>query len=197
MSGRRARVCTGVALTLGSYLGVRLERLERLDAAVASALTAATPRRGDAVVAVATDLGSSFGLAGVTTSLAVTGRRRAARRVAVAGSLAWLLAQGVKPVLGRARPYELGTSHRLVSPPAGSSWPSGHAAVATAMAAALTEATERRAAAALGVLAVGVGASRVAVGVHHISDVIAGAGVGLVAAAAGEELLDRLVPTRR
>jgi undecaprenyl-diphosphatase len=197
VSGWRARTLLGAALAVGSYLGVRTDRLGRLDAAVASALTAPVPRRGDPVVAVATDLGSSFGLAGVATSLALTGRRGAARRVAVAGGAAWLLAQGVKPALGRSRPYELGTSHRLVSPPAGSSWPSGHAAVATAMAAALTGEDERRAGAALGVLALGVGASRVAVGVHHASDVVAGVGVGLVAAAVGEALLERLVPTRR
>jgi len=197
VSGRRRHVLLGVLLAGGSYLGVRTARTDPFDAAVSSVLTSPLPRSSDAVVSVATDLGSSFGLAGVAAALAVTGRRRAARQVAVAGGVAWFLAQGIKPVLGRSRPYELGTSHRLVSPPAGSSWPSGHAAVATAMAAGLAAAGDRRAARALGLLAAGVGASRVAVGVHHASDVVAGVGAGLVAAAVGDALLERVPPTRR
>ncbi|MFU8840176.1 MAG: phosphatase PAP2 family protein [Nitriliruptoraceae bacterium] len=191
MTGRSQRALLGLALVTGSYLGVRGERLARLDAAVERRLTSPRPRPVDATVAVATDLGSSFGLAGVTTVLALIGRRRAAAQVGMAGALAWVLAQGVKPALGRTRPYERGTSHRLVSPPAGSSWPSGHAAVAAAMAAGLEQAGGRRAARVMAVLAAGVGASRVAVGVHHASDVVAGAGVGLCAASLGGELLAR------
>jgi undecaprenyl-diphosphatase len=182
----------GLGLVAGSYLGVRSEASARLDAAVERRLTSPRPRRSDATVAVATDLGSSFALAGVTVVLAASGRRRAARQVGTAGALAWVLAQGVKPALGRSRPYERGTSHRLVSPPAGSSWPSGHAAVATAMAAGLAQAEGRRAAGVMAVLAGGVATSRVAVGVHHASDVVAGAGVGLVAASLGAAVLERL-----
>lgn len=197
MTARRWRPLVGVGLVVGSYLGVRTGRLDRLDAAAEEALTSPRPRHLDPVVAVATDLGSSFGLAGVTTSLAVAGRRPAALRVAVAGGLAWALAQGVKPALGRARPYERGTSHRLVAPPAGSSWPSGHAAVAVAMAAALSDVSAPRAAAGMAVLAAGVGSSRVAVGVHHASDVVGGFGVGLVAASIGAAVLDRPAATTR
>ncbi|MFP4310824.1 MAG: phosphatase PAP2 family protein [Nitriliruptoraceae bacterium] len=197
MSGGIGRTATGLALAAASYLGVRSGRLDRFDATCQAVLASPMPRRFDPVVAVATDLGSSFGLAGVASVLAVAGRRRAAGRIGLAGGLAWVLAQGVKPALGRPRPYELGMSVRLVSPPAGSSWPSGHTAVTTAMAAGLAQAGGRRAATIMGVLAVGVGASRVAVGVHHATDVVAGAGVGLVAAALGDALLTRRRPPRR
>jgi membrane-associated phospholipid phosphatase len=197
VTGVTRRALVGVGLVAGSYLGVRNEALARLDAAVERRLTSPHPRPIDATVAVVTDLGSSFGLAGVTAVLAVTGRRRAARQVGTAGALAWLLAQGVKPALGRTRPYERGTSHRLVSPPAGSSWPSGHAAVAAAMAAGLSQAGGRRAAGVMTILAAGVATSRVAVGVHHASDVVAGAGVGLVAASLGGAMLERLPPRTR
>lgn len=197
MTGRSLRGLVGAGLVAGSYLAVRDGRLAALDAAVGAALTSPRPRRYDPVVAVATDLGSSFGLAGVAGVLGVTGRRRAAVQVAVAGGLAWGMAQGVKPALGRARPYELGTALRLVSTPAGSSWPSGHAAVAAAMAAGLLEADAPRAAAVMAGLAGGVGASRVAVGVHHASDVVAGIGVGLLAATLSGGVLARLAARRR
>lgn len=197
MTGRSVRALFGAGFVAGSYLAVRDGRLSGLDAAVGAALTSPRPRRCDPVVAVATDLGSSFGLAGVATVLAATGRRRAATQVAVAGALAWTLAQGIKPALGRTRPYELGTASRLVSPPAGSSWPSGHAAVAAAMAVGLGEAGAPRAAAVMSGLAGGVGASRVAVGVHHASDVVAGVGVGLVAASLSGGVLARVAARRR
>jgi membrane-associated phospholipid phosphatase len=172
----------GAALVVSSYLAIRTGATDAADRAVERWLTSVQHRRGDHVLAVATDLGSSFGLAGTATVLALTGRRMAATEVSAAGAAAWFLAQAVKPVLGRERPYELGTSARLVSPPAGSSWPSGHAAVGAAMAAALTTVGDRRLAVCAALGAVGIGASRIAVGVHHLSDVVAGLGVGVLAA---------------
>jgi membrane-associated phospholipid phosphatase len=180
------------ALVVGSYLAIRAGATDNVDRAVERWLTSVQHRRGDHVLAVATDLGSSFGLVGTAGVLALTGRRTAAIEVSAAGAAAWFLAQGVKPVLGRQRPYELGTSARLVSPPAGSSWPSGHAAVGSAMAVALTTVGDRRLALYAAGGAVGIGASRIAVGVHHLSDVVAGWGVGVLAASCTGAISRRL-----
>lgn len=180
------------ALVVGSYLAVRTGATEVADREIERRLTSVRHRRGDHVLVVATDLGSTFGLAGTATVLGMTGRRTAAVEVAAAGAAAWLLAQAVKPALGRQRPYELGSSARLVSPPAGSSWPSGHAAVVSAMAAALTTVGDRRLAAFAALGALGIGVSRVSVGVHHLSDVVAGWGVGVLAASGSAAVTRRL-----
>ncbi|MFO7961374.1 MAG: phosphatase PAP2 family protein [Nitriliruptoraceae bacterium] len=180
------------ALVLGSYLAVRSGATEVVDREVERRLTSVRHRRGDHVLVVATDLGSTFGLIGTSTVLALTGRRTAAAEVSAAGTAAWVLAQAVKPALGRPRPYELGSSVRLVSPPAGSSWPSGHAAVGAAMATALITLGDRRLALLAAAGAVGIGVSRISVGVHHLSDVVAGWGVGVLAAACSGAITRRL-----
>jgi membrane-associated phospholipid phosphatase len=185
------------AAVVGSYLAVRTGAADRADRGTERWLTSVRHRRGDRILVVATDLGSSFGLAGVTAALALLGRRTAAIEVGAAGGAAWLLAQGVKPALGRARPYELGTASRLVSPPAGSSWPSGHAAVGAAMATAIATVGDREVATAAAAGAVAIGASRIAVGVHHLSDVVAGLGVGVLAAAGASTVTRRLRVRRR
>lgn len=123
-----------------------------------------------------------YGLAGVAGTLAATRRPRLAVQVLLAGLTAWTGAQGIKPLLHRPRPYELGISPRLVAPPAGSSWPSGHAAVAAAMATTVLPQLPRRHRVTAVVVTAAVGVSRVRMGVHHLTDVIAGFGVGTVSA---------------
>ncbi|MEY3020518.1 MAG: hypothetical protein RLZZ272_1502 [Actinomycetota bacterium] len=173
-------------------------RGDELDRAVRDAVVRLRAEHGerlDPLVAVGTDLGSLYGLVGVAGAVAASGRRRGATRVLVAGSLAWGLAQAAKPLLGRARPYELdgeARAERLVAEPAGSSWPSGHAAVAAAMHEALSDElgpSGRRLTAAL---ALAVAVSRCYVGVHHATDVIGGHGIGILAG----RIARRLVPPR-
>jgi len=76
------------------------------------------------------------------------------------------------------RPYLTGAAERLVVRPAGTSWPSGHAAVAAALAATLGEGRGPAVRGLLTASAAAVGVSRVYVGVHHASDVVAGFGLG-------------------
>jgi membrane-associated phospholipid phosphatase len=175
-------------LTLGtvaaSYLAVRSGSGDRLDRAARDALARPLGRRADVTIGAVTDLGSIYGLVGIAGTLALTGRRRPALDAAVAGGAAWGVAQSLKPTMDRPRPYQVDAAARLVAVPAGSSWPSGHSAVAAATATSLSPhlgAVARLTSAAfVGTVAV----SRLYVGVHHLTDVVAGVAVGHLAARA-------------
>jgi undecaprenyl-diphosphatase len=167
-----------VAAIVVSGRAVRDGRAGRVDAEVRRRIEALRTPERDAFVRVATDLGSLYGVGVVAGSLASAGRPRLALRVGAAGATAWLLAQGAKPLLPRERPYQADGAERLVVEPAGSSWPSGHAAVAAAMAATIGEGRGPLVRVALGAVAAAVGVSRIYVGVHHASDVVAGLGIG-------------------
>jgi membrane-associated phospholipid phosphatase len=173
---------TAAALVGASASAVRTGRAAALDEPVrASLLGLRTPGR-DRIVRVATDAGSLYGLLAVAGLLELSGRSRRTGHLVAAGATAWVAAQAAKPLLPRERPYESGSSERLVVRPAGASWPSGHAAVAAAMADVLGRGRGPLARGALGAAALAVGLSRVYVGVHHASDVIAGHGVGRLSA---------------
>jgi membrane-associated phospholipid phosphatase len=184
----RIRTVVGLAALLGSALAVRDGRADAVDAAArARAAALRTPAR-DAVVRVVTDAGSLYGVGVVAGGLAVLGAGTRAAAVARAGALAWTAAQAAKPLLPRTRPYERDEAERLVVEPAGTSWPSGHAAVAAAVADVLARGSGPVTGTVLAAAAVGVAASRVYVGVHHLSDTVAGLGVGLLSS----RLLDRV-----
>lgn len=138
-------------------------------------------RRLDRAVVGTTDLGSLYGVAGIAAVLAATGRRRTAADVLGVGAVAWNLAQASKTRVRRQRPYEASGVRRLIRPPTGSSFPSGHATVGTAVMAVLAEQARspaaRRAFDATGAY---VALSRVYAGVHYPTDVAGGAGLGLL-----------------
>lgn len=173
-----------LAVVTGSYVAVRVGVAASVDRPTSDLLAQGHGRRIDPVVAGLTDLGSIYGMAGIATTLVLTGRRTAGRDVATAGVIAWVAAQGIKPLLHRARPYETGVARRRVAPPAGSSWPSGHAAVAASTAAVLAPRLTPAGRLATAVGAALIGVSRLHVGVHHATDVAAGFGVGSLSAAA-------------
>ena len=92
----------------------------------------------------------------------------------------------VKRLIGRARPVHFAEHGTLYFSPNFLDWsfqsfPSGHATTAFALAAVLGFLAPRWFYVAM-VFAVGIGFSRVAVGMHYPSDVIAGALVGLIGA---------------
>jgi membrane-associated phospholipid phosphatase len=171
------------ALVAASARAVRDGRAAPVDAELRERITALRTPERDAVVRVATDLGSLYGVGIVSGLVALSGRSRLALRVALSGATAWTLAQAAKPLLPRERPYQSDGAERIVVEPAGTSWPSGHAAVAAAMAATLGEGRGPVARTLLGAVAAAVGVSRVYVGVHHPSDVVAGHGIGALSAA--------------
>ncbi len=119
---------------------------------------------------------------GVAALLAT--RKGASRKAAMRGVLAIAGASGtanavLKPLLPRRRPAasELPAYQMLPSPPTSSSFPSGHAASAAAFAMAVALESPKLGL-AIAPVAGAVAYSRVHVGVHWSSDVVAGAAVG-------------------
>ncbi len=104
--------------------------------------------------------------------------------VLVAVLTADLVALGLKQLTARPRPsVTYDEPEALVRTPLDLSFPSGHAATSFAAAAVLSR-YERTAAVPLFVLAIAIAWSRVYVGVHYPSDVLAGAVLGVLVATA-------------
>lgn len=172
----------GAGLAAGSWLALRQPAVQRLDVRMGNAVRRFGSPALDRAVSATTDLGSMYAVVGVATALAVSGRRRLATDVLGVGTLAWVGAQASKTGVGRQRPYDADGVRRLVAPPTGSSFPSGHAAVAVAVLSVVAEQARPRAALLVRAASAYVPVSRVFVGVHYPTDVIGGAGMGLVLA---------------
>lgn len=173
---------TATALIAGSAMAVARGRAAAIDRPARAFIAGLRTDERDAFARVATDLGSLYGVGVVAGLLALRGRQDRALGVGAAGATAWMLAQAAKQTLPRGRPYEVDGAERLVVEPAGSSWPSGHAAVAMAMAEVLGQDRRPLTRHGLALVAKLVGLSRVYVGVHHLTDVVAGMGVGALSA---------------
>lgn len=168
-------------LALGcSFAAVRSRRAQEWDRRAGSALSQPLGPVGDRLISAATDLGSVYAVAGLSTTLFLAGRRRAAIDAFGSGMTAWIGAQAIKPLVDRERPYQADEVFRLVAEPTGASWPSGHVAVAAALSATTADRLPRAGRWTAGVTAAFVAYSRVYVGVHYLSDVVAGAGVGML-----------------
>jgi undecaprenyl-diphosphatase len=121
-----------------------------------------------------------FGIAAVAALVPGATRRAAIRGAGALAATSFLVNVVLKPIARRKRPLIERTPvvRRLQRAPWTTSFPSGHAASAAAFATGV--ALEHRAgAAAIAPLAAAVGYSRVHVGVHHVSDVVAGAALGV------------------
>ncbi|HYK83052.1 MAG TPA: phosphatase PAP2 family protein [Gemmatimonadales bacterium] len=120
----------------------------------------------------------------IGVALIALGDVRLATAVLLANGGSHLMVQVLKRAVGRARPADAsGRVLALVPLPDPHSFPSGHAAAATAVAATLALSHPLTAPVVLPLAGL-VAYSRVALRVHHVSDVVAGAALGLGGAVA-------------
>lgn len=134
-------------------------------------------------------IGSLGGSVAIGAGVAASGHPRLGRRVATAGAMTWLGSKAVKPLAGRGRPAAVVEAARVLGrAQTGLGYPSGHAAVAVAMASAASPLVPRRWRSVLWSAALGVGVSRVYVGAHMPLDVAGGVLLGI-----GTERAIRLV----
>jgi undecaprenyl-diphosphatase len=128
----------------------------------------------------------------------LAGRRAVAVRVVVAGTAAWAAAKVVKRVRVRGRPARLLTGVNVRGTEVtGGGFVSGHAAVATALAAAAAPGVGASLRRTLWLLVPLVGASRVYVGAHLPLDTLGGASLGLAVEAVTGAVVARAVTRRR
>jgi undecaprenyl-diphosphatase len=157
-----------------------------VDAAIFSAINGWHTPWLDAVMTGVSWLGYFPGVWFIAAAAALVHApwRAAAFRMCLAVSLTYAVTSGViKPLVARERPYVTVVGARTVeaSPATGPSFPSGHAS--TAVAGALAGARVWPAAApVLWAVATTMALSRVYVGVHFPSDIVAGALVGAACA---------------
>jgi undecaprenyl-diphosphatase len=177
---RRAIAFGGAGMVAGSLVLLSNPRLRRADVRIGDLLRRTRSGPTDLLVAAATDIGSLYGTVGVAAALWLAGHHRLARDVVAVGAAAWTVAQGAKTQVKRERPYEAEGVVRLIRPPTGSSYPSGHAAVAAAMMSVIGDGNGPVVGLAARTLTLFVAASRVYVGVHYPSDVLGGTGMGLL-----------------
>ena len=123
--------------------------------------------------------GGALAAVPVVAAIAVSVRRvRLARDVAISGASVWLLAKVVKSVVGRQRPFVALEAVFRHATDTGLGYPSGHAAVAAAIATAAAPYMSHRMRRVAWSTVIVVGIARIYVGAHLPLDVIGGWALG-------------------
>lgn len=139
---------------------------------------------------LSTDLPALAVLALLPLVLIGPAARRQVLGVGLAMALTWLAVRGIRETVHVARPFELGLGGQWLVHAATAGFPSFHAAVAGAWAAALAlfaPHSPRRWLLLAGGVALAIAWSRVFLGLHFVSDVTAGLLVGAACAAAAQQ----------
>lgn len=146
-------------------------------------------RFGDHVASVVRTMGQPSVFATIPAAMFAAGLitkrpglRRGGERIAVSLALAGIMVSSTKLVVGRVRPGQ--TDETVFRPFSGSdAFPSGHATMAFALATSIADEIRRPwATAALMTVAAATGWSRLNDGKHWLSDVVAGAALGITSA---------------
>ena len=151
----------------------------------------------DGAMRLVTTLGNA-GAIWIVTAIALLCFRRT-RRFGLACGLALLLGFAVtnlalKHIIHRIRPYDVISSlNILVKPERSFSFPSGHATASFAAAWALFRLAPKKVGVPALLLAILIALSRLYVGVHYPTDVLAGAAIGILSG----EISVRLIRSRR
>ncbi len=155
-------------------------RRHRLDARLGDAVRSAVSRipGSTPLTRHTTDLGSMFMTVTAAAALLRAGRRRQSAEIMAAGTLGWVVAQEVKNVFDRPRPYQAEGTRRLIPEPTGSSMPSGHSAVVGAVATVIAHRSVPGRRWPWPLVALWVPATRIHLGVHYPSDTAVGLGLG-------------------
>lgn len=131
----------------------------------------------------------------IAAARGVSSDRRATQALALSALLgieSLIVNQGIKRLFRRNRPTESGDERFDVRTPSTSSFPSGHASAAFFAATLLTSLDGRRSAPAWFGIASVIATSRAFVKIHHASDVVGGAVVGLGLGLLARPVLRRL-----
>lgn len=124
-------------------------------------------------------------------ALARSGRMAAATTTTTAGTAVWAGAKVVKARVGRGRPDALLDDVRVIGhPPSGLGYPSGHAAVAVALAVLVAPADCPPLRAAALSIALAVGGARMYVGAHLPLDIVGGLALGVLVAQVARAIVD-------
>jgi undecaprenyl-diphosphatase len=165
-------------------LGQLADPVNELDRAISRRVAALPPSPLDTTMK-GLSTAANHSLLWFAVVAGLSARRGATRKAAGRGVLAIALASTsanavLKPLLPRRRPAaaELPAYQTLASPPTSSSFPSGHAASAAAFTTAVVLESPK-VGLVLAPVAAAVAYSRVHVGVHWASDVVAGAALGV------------------
>jgi len=135
----------------------------------------------DIVMPLVTELGTSeaiFVLSLLPLTLARKGKRRVALLLWAGLTVAYLVSNALKPLFGRPRPFLVFPDAHCFGSSHSGSFPSGHSL--TAFMAATVTAGYLRGRGAYFALASLVAFSRVYVGMHFLTDVLAGAFLGIM-----------------